>query len=175
MMLLELATGMRRGEICALQWDDLNLRTGELHIQRQVIHVAGALHVSSPKTKSSDRGVILSPAMLAVLRELKERTDSRWMFPSPVKEDAPLDPQSVYRKMKKVLVRAQCKDIRFHDLSHPYVKYTTKNFVFPYALKSWILYVISMRLSGNTVTRSMSRSMISGVRASAFRTVFAAA
>lgn len=79
MMLLELATGMRRGEICALQWDDLNLRTGELHIQRQVIHVAGALHVSSPKTKSSDRVVILPPAVLAVLRELKERTDSRWM------------------------------------------------------------------------------------------------
>ena len=120
MMLLELATGMRRGEICALQWDDLNLRTGELHIQRQVIHVAGALHVSSPKTKSSDRTVILPPAVLAVLRELKERTDSRWMFPSPVKEDAPLDPQSVYRKMKKVLVRAQCKNIRFHDLRHTF-------------------------------------------------------
>ena len=120
MMLLELATGMRRGEICALQWDDLNLRTGELHIQRQVIHVAGALHVSSPKTKSSDRVVILPPAVLAVLRELEERTDSRWMFPSPVKEDAPLDPQSVYRKMKKVLVRAQCKDIRFHDLRHTF-------------------------------------------------------
>ena len=120
MMLLELATGMRRGEICALQWDDLNLRTGELHIQRQVIHVAGTLHVSSPKTKSSDRVVILPPAVLAVLRELKERTDSRWMFPSPVKEDAPLDPQSVYRKMKKVLVRAQCKDIRFHDLRHTF-------------------------------------------------------
>ena len=120
MMLLELATGMRRGEICALQWDDLNLRTGELHIQRQVIHVAGALHESSPKTKSSDRVVILPPAVLAVLRELKERTDSRWMFPSPVREDAPLDPQSVYRKMKKALVRAQCKDIRFHDLRHTF-------------------------------------------------------
>ena len=95
MMLLELATGMRRGELCALQWDDLNLRTGELHIQRQVIHVAGALHESAPKTKSSDRVVILPPAVLDVLRELKERTDSRWIFPSPVKEDAPLDPQSV--------------------------------------------------------------------------------
>ena len=55
MMLLELATGMRRGEICALQWDDLDLRSGELHIQRQVIHVAGELRVSVPKTKSSDR------------------------------------------------------------------------------------------------------------------------
>ena len=64
--------------------------------------------------------MILPPAVLAVLRELKERTDSRWIFPSPVKEDAPLDPQSVYRKMKKVLARAQCKDIRFHDLRHTF-------------------------------------------------------
>ena len=120
MMLLELATGMRRGELCALQWDDLNLRTGELHVQRQVIHVAGALRVSSPKTKSSDRTILLPPSVVNVLRELKERTEARWMFPSPVKEDAPLDPQSVYRKMKKVLARAECKNIRFHDLWHTF-------------------------------------------------------
>jgi hypothetical protein len=31
-----------------------------------------------------------------------------------------MDPQSVYRKMKRVLVRAQCKDIRFHDLRHTF-------------------------------------------------------
>ena len=89
-------------------------------IQRQAIHVAGALHVSTPKTKSSDRVVILPPSVVNVLRELQEKTDSRWMFPSPIKEDEPLDPQSVYRKMKKVLERAQCKDIRFHDLRHTF-------------------------------------------------------
>ncbi len=120
LLLLELATGMRRGEICALQWDDLNLRTGELHIERQAIYAAGELHLSAPKTKSSDRTVILPEAVVNVLKELKERTDSRWMFPSPIKEDAPLNPMSVYRKMKKVLARAQCKDIRFHDLRHTF-------------------------------------------------------
>ena len=120
MMLLELATGMRRGEICALQWDDLNLRSGELQIQRQVIHVAGELRVSSPKTKNSERVVILPPGVVKVLKELRDRTDSRWMFPSPVKEDAPLDPQSAYRKMKKALQRAGCKNLRFHDLRHTF-------------------------------------------------------
>ena len=120
LMLLELATGMRRGEICALQWNDLDFRSGELHIQRQVIHVDGGLHFSEPKTKSSNRVVILPPAVRKVLQELKERTNSRWMFPSPVKEDAPLDPQSVYRKLKKALERADCKNIRFHDLRHTF-------------------------------------------------------
>lgn len=118
--LLELATGMRRGEICALKWDNLNMRTGALRIERQVIRVAGALHVSEPKTKNSSRTVILPPAVVAVLKELKGRTDSEWMFPSPVLDGSPVDPQSVYRKMKKVLARADCKNIRFHDLRHTF-------------------------------------------------------
>ena len=118
--LLELSTGMRRGEICALKWDDLDPRSGSLRIERQVIRVAGKLQISRPKTKSSSRTVILPPAVVRVLEELRARTDSAWMFPSPVLEDSPIDPQSVYRKMKKVLVRAECRSIRFHDLRHTF-------------------------------------------------------
>ena len=118
--LLELATGMRRGEICALQWNDLNFKTGELHIGRQIYHVDGRLYISKPKTKSSDRTIILPTAVVNVLKEHKEHTDSEWIFPSPVKNGEPIDPQSVYRKMRKVLDRAQCKQIRFHDLRHTF-------------------------------------------------------
>ena len=118
--LLELATGMRRGEICALRWDDLNFRTDALRIERQVIRVAGSLHISEPKTKNSSRTVILPPVVMNVLKELKARTDSEWIFPSPVLDGSPVDPQSVYRKMKKVLARAECKNIRFHDLWHTF-------------------------------------------------------
>ena len=80
----------------------------------------GGLHISKPKTKSSDRTIILPNAVVNVLKELKEHTDSEWIFPSPVKECEPIDPQSVYRKMRKVLDRAQCKQIRFHDLRHTF-------------------------------------------------------
>ena len=120
LFLLDLCTGLRRGELIALQWDDLNFETGVLTVNKQAYTVNGELQIIPPKTKASVRKLVLPPAVLAVLRELKEQTESRWMFPSPVKEDAPLDPQSVYRKMKKVLVRAQCKDIRFHDLRHTF-------------------------------------------------------
>ena len=59
MFMLDLATGMRRGELLGLQWNDLNFRTGELHIQRQVYCVNGKLTVNKPKTKTSDRTIIL--------------------------------------------------------------------------------------------------------------------
>lgn len=116
----ELATGMRRGELCALRWEDLNFRTGELHVCRQAIHIDGKIQISAPKTKSGDRILILPPAVLNVLREQKEKTDSEWIFPSPVSEGMPYNPQSIYGKMKKVLQRAQCKNVRFHDLRHTF-------------------------------------------------------
>ena len=50
------------------------------------------------------------------------------MFPSPVKEDSPLDPAAVRKRLQTVLERAECKRLRFHDLRHPYVKHTTKKY-----------------------------------------------
>ena len=43
LLLLELSTGLRRGEIQALQWDDLNFSTGTLRVERQVHRVKGEL------------------------------------------------------------------------------------------------------------------------------------
>ncbi len=59
LLLLELSTGLRRGEICALQWNDLNLKTGALQVERQVHRVRGELVVSPPKTKACQRTVLL--------------------------------------------------------------------------------------------------------------------
>ena len=120
LLLLELATGLRRGEILALQWDDLDFQTGALRIERQVQRVRGELAISAPKTKSSCRSIILPPLILDVLRGYRQSIHSRWMFPSPKKEDAPLDPATVRKKLAKVLERAGCKHIRFHDLRHTF-------------------------------------------------------
>ncbi len=46
LLLLELTTGLRRGELLALQWDDLDFQTGELYIQRQVQRIRGELTVT---------------------------------------------------------------------------------------------------------------------------------
>lgn len=118
--LTALATGLRRGELLALQWADLDFESRELQVERQVRRTKGQLLVSEPKTASSIRTIILPPSVVEVLRDYREAVDSRWMFPSPVKEDSPRDPNTLYAKMKLVLERAGCKIVRFHDLRHTF-------------------------------------------------------
>ncbi len=120
LFLLELGTGLRLGEILALQWSDLNFKTGELRIDKQVTLARGEIHITEPKTKQSIRTIILPPSLLNVLAEYKKTVNSRWMFPSPRKEDCPLEHSGVRRKMQTTLERAGCKKVRFHDLRHTF-------------------------------------------------------
>ena len=120
LFILELATGLRLGEIAALQWDDLNLESGELQINKQVVAVKGKLTVSSPKTKAAVRTLILPSSVLKVMREYRARVDSRWMFPSPKKEDSPMRPSSIHQRLHRILDHAGCDRVRFHDLRHTF-------------------------------------------------------
>ena len=128
LFLLELTTGMRRGEILALKWRDLNLKTGELHISRQVLKVNGKVLISAPKTKASIRTVILPPSIRKTLAAYKETVDSEWMIPSPTDHVRPRNPSSLRKRLQLILERAGCKKVRFHDLRHPHVKHPTKIF-----------------------------------------------
>lgn len=127
LFLLELATGMRRGEILALKWSDLNFKTGELRIERQVNVIHGEPIISEPKTKSSIRTAILPKALLKILSEYRKNVDSEWIFPSPLDNTKPRNPPAIRKRLQLILERAGCPKVRFHDLRHPYVKYTTKN------------------------------------------------
>ena len=128
LFLLELTTGLRRGEILALTWDDLNFETGELHISKQVTPVGGKNIISEPKTKAAFRTIILPPVMVGLLREYRKEVFSPLMFPSRIKPNQPIDPSYVRKRLQQILERADCKKVRFHDLRHPYVKLTTKKF-----------------------------------------------
>lgn len=69
LLLLDLSTGLRQGEILSLQWDDLNFNSEALRVERQVHRVKEKLVISQPKTNSSNRTVILPASILNVLRE----------------------------------------------------------------------------------------------------------
>lgn len=118
--LLEFATGLRLGELMALQWDDLDLTTGELQINKHVNIVGSELVVNEPKTKAAVRTLLLPPSVLNVMRAYRNRIDSRWLFPSPKKEDMPLRPSVVHRRLRRLLDHAGCERVRYHDLWHTF-------------------------------------------------------
>ena len=127
LLLLELSTGLRRGEILALQWDDLDFRTGVLRVERQVQRIRGKLVVSQPKTRASSRSILLPTPVLKILEQYRQSVTSRWMFPSPRKGDSPRDPAAVRKKLSAVLKRARCPAARFHDLRHTFATSTLEH------------------------------------------------
>ena len=127
LFLLDLSTGLRRGELLALQWSDLDLDTGTLSVTKQVYEVNGKMQLSVPKTKASIRKLVLPPAVVEVFREYRKTAKSRWLFPSPIKEDEPIKPGSMLRRLHIILERAGCKQIRFHDLRHTFATMALEN------------------------------------------------
>ena len=120
LFLLELTTGMRRGELLALQWDDLDFSTGALQITKQACPVEGKLTVSKPKTKAGSRTILLPPSVVEALREYRKGVFSKWMFPSRLQPEKPLDPTYVRKVLHRILEKADCTSVRFHDLRHTF-------------------------------------------------------
>ena len=69
---LIIATGMRRGECCGLQWGDINWDERSIHIQRNVVKVTGEdIIVKETKTVAGDRYVYFSLEMESLLKEFQ--------------------------------------------------------------------------------------------------------
>lgn len=118
LILLGLATGMRRGELLGLKWDDINFTTGELSIRREYTTLGSDYIISTPKTKSSVRSVHLPQSVLNILGEYRETVNSEWVFPSPLDPTHPRSPTSCRSRLSDMLERAECNHIPFHGLRH---------------------------------------------------------
>lgn len=118
LILLGLATGMRRGELLGLKWDDINFTTGELSIKREYTTLGSDYIISTAKTKSSVRSVHLPQSVLNILGEYRKTINSDWVFPSPLDPTHPRGPTSCRSRLSDMLERAECNHIPFHGLRH---------------------------------------------------------
>ncbi len=117
----ELTTGLRRGEICKLRWEDFDERNGKLKIRRSVGRIKnGVLPVGETKTEMGMREILLPPSTIELLLKRKENSVGNWIFPNFYRPEEPLNPQSAYTHLKVLLKKAGLPLIRFHDLRHTF-------------------------------------------------------
>ena len=123
---LDLATGLRRGELLGLKWADVDLDRGVLKIQRAISRQNGKVVEAPLKTKNAYRTLPLSADAISVLKMQKCKVgNSEWVFPSPT--GGPMSPDSVLHMLQRVLKRAGLPRIRFHDLRHTFATLALEN------------------------------------------------
>jgi integrase len=77
---LGLATGMRRGEMLALRWQDIDLAACKLRVERSLEHTkAGGLRFKAPKTKAGRRTISIPPSIVAELQTHRKFQQERWL------------------------------------------------------------------------------------------------
>ena len=124
---LELTTGLRRGELLALQWTDLDVESKTLSVTKQVNRINGELVVSPPKTRNSVRTLALpQQAVDLLIAEHKKHPRNPYLFPSP-KTGTMYDPDAFRRTHDKILKAIGAEHIRFHDLRHTFATLSLKS------------------------------------------------
>ena len=128
MFFLELSSGLRRGELLALQWEDLNVKERILTVNKQVTRMEGELDVTEPKTKNSVRTVALSQQAVDLLvQEHEQHPGNPILFPSP-RTGGYWSPDAVSRINRKLLKNAGIEEhVRFHDLRHTFATMALQN------------------------------------------------
>ena len=81
MYYIELATGLRRGELLGLKWTDIDWKNGIIKVRRQVARVNGEIVEAPLKTKNSYRAVSISPQAVEVLKQQKAKTKDAYAAP----------------------------------------------------------------------------------------------
>ncbi len=139
---LALYTGMRRSELLALRWCDIDLLLCQIYVTRTLHQLRdGSIVYRAPKTAKGRRMIALSPSAALVLREHKEKQEAmRAMLGIPLKDDdlvfsqldgKPLLPSTVTHAWIKLVRRAGLEGVRLHDARHSHASLMLKQGAHP--------------------------------------------
>lgn len=120
---LALDTGMRRGELCGLRWQHVDLEAGRLRVAETLTSVAYVPTTGRPKTKNSERTIELAPSTTAMLRATRKEQLSTEGFDDSGHvlqraEGGPLHPGLVSDRFKRTVART-IKQTKIGDVPIP--------------------------------------------------------
>ena len=129
LLIMALTTGMRRGELLALRWDDVDFQQSLISVHRTMSRVGGyGYRESEPKTRSSRRRIVLPNVALDALKEHRIQQDvvrmevgDKWHEKGLVFCDRYggfFSPDRVLWSFSKLLSKVGLPYMRFHDLRH---------------------------------------------------------
>lgn len=119
-------TGMRRGEVLGLRWQDLDLDAGRLSVRQALVEVAYVVHVSDVKTDTGRRTIDIDPGTVDVMKAWGiERSEERGgieprgedvVFSKP--DGSWIHPQSFSQVLDRKVAKLDVPTISLHDLRH---------------------------------------------------------
>lgn len=137
---LELNTGLRRGELLALRWRDIDLKVGTLSVRQGLVRVGNRdakegeprtkLIFQEPKTAPSRRTIPIPEDALAELKRWRAKQAQEKLLLGEAYQDnglvfctedgKPIEPRNFTRRFEAMLKRANLPRIRFHDARHTF-------------------------------------------------------
>src|SRR5205814_1146424 len=135
---LSLFTGMRRSELLALRWDDMDLDVGQIYVSRSVHRLRdGSIVFRQPKTAKARRMVALPPSASLVLREHREKEAAhRILLGRPLidgvdlafarVDGSPIPPDTITHAWRNLAKRSGFAGIRLHDARHTHASLLLK-------------------------------------------------
>lgn len=125
-ILLSLHTGLRIGEICALQWDDVDLKKMVIHVRHTIARIKAdentsgsstILILDTPKTNASTRDIPISTLLLPVLLKLRSISSKGFLLSG---NDSFVKPRTFEYRYHKMLDKCNIPSVNFHTLRHTF-------------------------------------------------------
>ena len=114
-----ITTGMRQGELIALQWSDVDLESATIQVRRTITY---GKKLKEPKTKKGNRRIDLPAIAVNALKDHRKHTVADRLAGSPLvfsnTKGGLLSRHNLTRSYKAILRKAGIPKIRFHDLRH---------------------------------------------------------